>query len=78
MLDSALEYIEQNGMLPEEFENKDIPHFTIRLNAPSLSAVTKPSTNKEYEWTWKKERKFSTLNCKRGEQLLQVSISPCA
>ncbi len=32
MLDTALDNIKQNGMLPEEFENKDIPHFTLCLN----------------------------------------------
>jgi hypothetical protein len=31
ILDTALDDIEQHGMLPQEFENKDIPHFTLRL-----------------------------------------------
>jgi hypothetical protein len=30
LLDIALEDIEQNGMLLEEIENRDIPHFTLR------------------------------------------------
>jgi hypothetical protein len=29
MLDLAYDDIEQNGMMPEEFENRDIPHFTL-------------------------------------------------
>jgi hypothetical protein len=29
MLDSAYKDIEENGMMPEEFENKDISHFTL-------------------------------------------------
>ncbi len=49
MLDTALDNIEQNGMLPEEFENKEIPHFTIRLNVSRLPAETKPSNNEEYD-----------------------------
>ena len=49
MLDTALDDIEQNGMLPEEYENKDIPHFTLRLNVPRLPAETKTTTNKSYD-----------------------------
>ncbi len=48
MLNTVLDDIEQNGMLPEEFENKDIPHFTLRLNLPRLPAETKSSNNKGY------------------------------
>ncbi len=29
MLDLAYEDIDENGMMPEEYENKDIPHFTL-------------------------------------------------
>ncbi len=49
MLDSVLDNIKQNGMLPVEFKNKDTPHFTICLNAPRLPAETKPSNNKGYD-----------------------------
>ncbi len=49
MLDTALEDIKQNGMLPEEFENKDIPHFTLCLNVPRLPAKMKLSNNKGYD-----------------------------
>ncbi len=48
MLNTALDNIEQNRMLPEEFENKDIPHFTLRLNVPRLPAKMKLSNNKGY------------------------------
>jgi hypothetical protein len=48
MLDTALDNIKQNGMLPEEFENRDIPHFTLRLNVPRLPAETKLTNNKGY------------------------------
>jgi hypothetical protein len=49
MLDTALDDIKQHGMLPKEFENRDIPHFTIRLNVPRLPAETKSSKNKGYD-----------------------------
>jgi hypothetical protein len=48
MLNTALDNIEQNGMLPEKFKNRDIPHFTLRLNVPRLPAETKLTNNKGY------------------------------
>ncbi len=48
MLDTAPDDIKQNGMLPEEFENRDIPHFTLRLNVPRLPTKTKLMKNKGY------------------------------
>jgi hypothetical protein len=48
MLDLAYDDIEQNGMLPEEYENKDIPEFSLRLNVPRLPADTKKSNNRAY------------------------------
>ena len=51
MLDTALYDIEQHGMLAQEFENKDIPNFTLRLNIPRLPAAgeNKSSSNKDYD-----------------------------
>jgi hypothetical protein len=49
MLNTVLDDIEQNGMLPEEFKNKDIPHLTIRLKVLHLPAETKSSNNKGYD-----------------------------
>ena len=49
MLDLALDDIEQNGMLPKEFECKDIPLFTICLNVPRAPSERKPTTNKGYD-----------------------------
>jgi hypothetical protein len=51
ILDTALDDIEQHGMLPQEFKNKDIPHFTLRLNVPRLPAAgeNKSSNNKGYD-----------------------------
>ncbi len=49
MLDLAYNDIEQNGMMPEEFKNKDIPQFTLQLNVPCLPANTKQNANKTYD-----------------------------
>jgi hypothetical protein len=49
MLDLAYNDIEQNGMMPEEFENKDIPLFTLRLDVPRLPADNKQNNNKTYD-----------------------------
>ncbi len=49
MLNLAYDDIEQNGMLPEEYENKDIPKFSLRLNVPHLPADTKKSNNRAYD-----------------------------
>ncbi len=49
MLDLAYDDIEQNRMMPEEFKNKDIPQFSLRLNVPCLPADTKQNTNKSYD-----------------------------
>jgi hypothetical protein len=49
MLDSAYKDIDKNGMMPKEFENKDIPHFMLRVNVPRLPAETKSNSNKSYD-----------------------------
>ncbi len=49
MLDSAYEDIDKNEMMPEEFKNKDTPHFTLRVNVPRLPTETKSNSNKGYD-----------------------------
>jgi hypothetical protein len=49
MLDTALDNIEQNGMLPEEYKNQDIPHFILCLNVTHLPAEMKPSNSKGHD-----------------------------
>jgi hypothetical protein len=49
MLDTAYEDIDENGMMLEEYDNKDIPHFTLRVNVPRLPVESKTSTNKGYD-----------------------------
>ncbi len=46
MLNLAYDDIEENKMMPKEFEHKDIPHSTLRLNVPHLPAETKQNINK--------------------------------
>ncbi len=41
MIDTALDNIDSKGMMPEEFKNKELPPFTLKLNAPWLSLQTK-------------------------------------
>jgi hypothetical protein len=65
MLDLAYDDIESNGMMPEEFENKDIPEFSLRLNVPRLPADTKKSDNRKYDHYVSKERKHSTSRLRR-------------
>ena len=48
MLNLTYNDIQQNRMLPEEHENKDIPEFYLRLNVPHLPADTKKSNNMAY------------------------------
>jgi hypothetical protein len=49
MLDLAYDNIKQNRMMPEEYKNKDIPHFTLCLNISRLPADTKQNANKSYD-----------------------------
>jgi hypothetical protein len=39
----------QNRMVLEEFENWDIPFFTLKVNAPRVPSESKQSTNKSYD-----------------------------
>ncbi len=49
MLNLAYDDIEQNRMMPEEFKNKHIPEFSLRLNVPRLPADTKKNDNRTYD-----------------------------
>jgi hypothetical protein len=48
MLETAFDSVDQEGMMPEEFEHKEIPSFTLKLNAPRLPSQTK-ETHKAYD-----------------------------
>ncbi len=48
MLDLAYDDIKTNRMMPEEFYNKDIPEFTLRVNVPRLPSNGKKTDNKAF------------------------------
>ncbi len=48
MLETAYNNVETEGMMPEEFEYKEIPKFTLKLNMPHLPLQTK-QTHKDYD-----------------------------
>ena len=49
MLDLAYDDIEINGMMPEEFNNKDIPEFSLRVNVPHMPSDGKKTNNKAFD-----------------------------
>ncbi len=49
MLDLAYDDIESNGMMPEEFENKDIPKYSLQLKVPCLPSEIKKNNNKAFD-----------------------------
>ncbi len=49
-MELAYKDIKENWMMPEEFEDKEIPHFTLQVNVPRLPADNnKHNTNKGYD-----------------------------
>ncbi len=65
MLDMAFDNVDQEGMLPEEFENKDIPKFTLKLNAPQLPLQIKEA-HKAYDHV--KEQGKKAFHCKVAKE----------
>ncbi len=49
MLDLAYDDIKSNGMMPEEFENRDIPAFSRRVNMPPMPSDGKKTDNKAFD-----------------------------
>ncbi len=56
MLETAYDSIETNGMMPEEFEYKEIPKFTLKLNVLQLPSQTKQA-HKDYNHFKEQEKK---------------------
>ncbi len=48
MLDTAFDHVDQEGMMPEEFEHKEIPKFMLKLNAPCHPSQTREA-HKAYD-----------------------------
>ena len=49
ILDLAHEDIESKSMMPKEYENKDMPAFSLKLNVPHLPEKKKQESNKAYD-----------------------------
>ena len=65
MLDLAYDNIETNGMMPEEFNNKEITEFTLRVNVPRLPSDGKKTDNKAFDNYSNRARKLSTSKSRR-------------
>ncbi len=65
MLDLAYDNIETNGMMPEEFENKDIPEFSPRVNVPRMPSNGKKTDNKVFDHYNNQGKKLSTLKSQK-------------
>jgi hypothetical protein len=49
MLEIAHEIIDMEGMMPKEYENQDIPAFSLRLNIPRLPEKKSAQDNRAYD-----------------------------
>jgi hypothetical protein len=49
MLNLAYDDIKTNRMMPEEFNNKDIPEFSLRVNVPRMASNGKKTYNKAFD-----------------------------
>ena len=49
MLDIAYQNIDEERMMPEQYENKDLPKFALRLNVPRLPQKKSMKENKAYD-----------------------------
>ncbi len=49
MLDIAYKDIDKEGMMPEQYENRDLPKFALRLNVPCLPEKKSAKDNKAYD-----------------------------
>ncbi len=70
MLDTAFDYVDQKGMMPEEFEFKEIPKFTLKLNAPHLPSQTKEA-HKAYDHF--KEQGKKAFHCNVAKESVPYS-----
>ncbi len=66
MLDTAFNHVDREGMMPEEFEHKEIPKFTLKLNAPCLPSQTREA-HKAYDQFKEQGKKAFHLQGGKGE-----------
>ncbi len=65
MLETAHDSIKTNGMMPEKFKYKEIPKFTLKLNALRLPLQTKQA-HKDYNHF--KEQGKKAFHCKVAKE----------
>jgi hypothetical protein len=65
MLETAYDSIVTDGMMPEEFKYKEIPKFTLKLNAPRLPLQTKQE-HKDYDHF--KEQGEKSFHCEVAKE----------
>ena len=65
ILDTAFDHMDLEGMMPEEFEHKEIPKFTLKLNAPCLPSQTREA-HKAYDQF--KEQGKKAFHCKVAKE----------
>jgi hypothetical protein len=65
MLDTSFDSVDQEGMMPEEFEHKEIPKFILKLNPPQLPSQTK-GVHKAYDHA--KEQGKKAYHCEVAKE----------
>jgi hypothetical protein len=65
ILDTAFDHMDLEGMMPEEFEHKEIPKFTLKLNTPCLPSQTREA-HKAYDQF--KEQGKKAFHCKLAKE----------
>ena len=68
MLDMAYYNIDKEGMMPEQFENKDLPKFALRLNAPRLPEKKSEKDNKAYDHLREHGKKAFHIEVAKSDQ----------
>ncbi len=67
MLETALDKVDMNGMMPEEFDHMEVPEFTLRLNALRLPSQAKQN-HKTYDHF--KDQGKKAYHCEVAKELV--------
>ncbi len=67
MLETALDEVDMNGMMSEEFDHMEVPEFTLPLNAPRLPSQTK-QIHKTYDHF--KDQGKKAYHCEVAKELV--------
>ncbi len=68
MLDIAYKDINEEGMMPEQYENRDLPKFALRLNVPCLPKKKSAKDNKAYDHLREHGKKAFHLEVAKSDQ----------